>query len=222
MTCQREALDHTLAVWIGNTQGIYSSADASLALAISQTDSALTSSLTGMSALSDALVNELHSKTETITTGNLSAIEDAQNANRAELDRIIADYTTSTNSIVTDLIEQISAANLSADSTRAVLAQDFASVLANLGSPDPSSRVGLLGKLRSTATITGNTAAMLETVTYTTQSQGNSYSSQLVEMRLQAAQFQVSQDRIRDLPVFPNVPDGTDVVTVFSFHISGQ
>jgi len=226
LSCQKAALldrdnqGNDLSTWTNqvNANGLQNS----LNQALTQDLTAFGTAETQINSLSNGLVSELQSKTGTITSDNLTTIDTVKNQNSQDLAKITQDFKTSTNSVVTSLNDQVNAANLDADSSRAALEQDFTTLLANLGNPDPSSRVGLLGKLRSTATATGDTVTMLDTVKQTTSSHGNVLTSQLLDLKLQTAQYQASQARADDLKNFPGVPDGVDVFTVFCVHVSGN
>ena len=222
LTCQKDALTSSIDTWWNAVTDVYAQAGTTLDTAITRNDDALDLATQDVTDLSDSLVSELKTKTATITDENLAAIDDVKDRNQQELDQLAQSFTDSTDTIVSNLAEQVTAANLDADNARAILEQDFASVLANLGMPDQSSRVGLLGELHRITAMTGDTVAMLETVKQTATSQESVLSTQLLDLRLQAAQFQAAQDRVSDLSNFPGAPSGVDAFTVFSVHVSGS
>lgn len=194
-----------------------------LTTAISQNDDALSVALGDVDLVTGALSGGLASTSLAITQDNLTTIDDAQTQDLADLAIVLNDFASSTNSVVTGMLDQIDAANLNAAASRQALQQDFAIMLTSLGSPDQSSRVGLLGQLHATAAKASNTVDVLESVRQQVLANGATVSGQLVDLKLQAAQYQAARDRLASLPGFPGLPSGLDnVVTVYAIHVSGQ
>ena len=222
LACHQAALDDTLTTWFTQATGVYNAADADLSTALARNQAALGAAVTDITNLSDSLTTQLQQKTATITTANLAMIDQAETQNQIDLNQVTSSFTDSSDAVVTSLIQQITAANQNADSAAQILQQDFNAVLANLGSPDPASRGGLLGQLRSTTATTSATIEQLGTATQTATGEASSLNSQLVNLDLQAAVFQAAQDRLASLSAFPGAPDGVTVTTVFTIHVSGE
>jgi|GEM_PF-3488069 len=219
MTCQMPAVDSGLTTWADAVTTALNGANTTLDHAQTDTGTALNSALTKLGNVSDELISQLQAKTGTLATADLNMIGATSAQDDQQLATVMASFTNSTNPIVTNLIAQLTSSSTDLTTAQTELTQDFNAVLANLGSPNPTSQVGLLGQLHTSAALIQNAEGVLGGVSATTTGQGNQLSSDQVALALQAAQFQAAQDRIAAMPSFPGLPVGVSVPTVYSFHV---
>jgi hypothetical protein len=224
LNCIDANLTSTLSDWIDSVQASYDTVDDELADAVKQSQSAMTAAQGSISSLSDNLIISLAGDGGVVSTmgGNLDRIRVARTDTETTLQGILLQFATSADSLVVDMTTSLNQANADSEAARVALAQDFANVLADLGSPDSTGRDGLLGKLRGVAGQVGDTADVLTSVSQTTTSYSNVQSTELRSINLRAAQFAAAELRLSELPPFPGAPPGLDVFTVYSFHVSGR
>jgi hypothetical protein len=187
--------------------------------AIDSSHTALTDSVATIDGISDQLVTQLNTETGSIASQDLSTIDTVAADNTDKVNTLIDSFKSSTDSVVTDLMNEVDASTADLTSAQQLLNQDFAAVLDSLGSTDPNSQVGLLGQLHTSTGTAKIAQTVLVGVAGTTTNQTNVLSSNMSSLSLQAAQYQASQDMLKSLPTFPGVPNGVSVSTVFSYHI---
>jgi len=223
LTCGQAAMNQSIQDWYSQSRLSIDDVETGLGAAVLQNDAALASALNDVDTLTATLSTNLSTTSLALTQNNLAAIGDAETQTTTEVAMILSSFTNSANSIVTGMVSQVNAANLNAAASRQALQLDFETILANLGSPDPLSRTGLLGQLHTTTAKVSNTVDLLDNVQQQVSGTGTTVSNQIVALKLQAAQYQAAQDRLSNLPPFPGLPGGVDnALTVYSIHVSGR
>lgn len=222
VSCGVQALDTTLDAWQDEVNAALDQAGTGLAAAIARTDAAVLTAVGNINAVSDGLVTGLAEQTQRLTQDSLDTIDRVKVDNEADIRAMTGSFRAATDAVVSEMTDQLGAASLDLDATRTRLAENFSAVLANLGSPEPGSRAGLLGKLRSSASLVGDTANVLDDLTGTVADQAGTLSAWVAYARLQTAGLQAAQDRLADLPAFVAAPPGAQTLVVYSFRVLGS
>ncbi len=209
--------------------GILSEVDQDITTAARKTDTALqqASAQAGAMAadatnqiqlLSDQLAAAFGQQRDTTVPGTLAVIDDARDTADADMQQLLDQYQLRNDEVIAALTESMTAAQTDSVAAQQGLAQDFATLIGNLGGTDPSNRSGLIGKLFDVSGQVGQTGRMLATTQSAVASYGNSRSADMRDLALQAAQYTASQDRLADYHPFSDQAD--DAVTVFTFHLA--
>ncbi|MEV7971615.1 hypothetical protein [Cellulomonas sp. NPDC089187] len=191
-----------------------------LLLTVDRTQGALDRAESEIDALSSSLVTNLTAQKEAATESSLTMIEESRAQMKAEMDEILAAYDLASSQVLQQLSDSMQRSAAQSTAVAEVLNQDFADLLANLGSPDPTSRGGMLGKLHSITTQVGETGTVLDSVGTTTTAYGNQRSGELRDIDLRAAQYAAAEERLAAYRPFAQVDD--DLETVFVFQLRGE
>lgn len=194
--------------------------DARLALTSARTQDAADRAHGQIDLLSSGLVAEVTAQREAATASSQALVAAARERVREEMDAVLAGYDLASSEVLQQLTDAMARSGAQSSSVAASLGGDFADLLANLGSPDPTSRGGLLGKLHSITTQVGDTGGVLDTVHGTTAAYGNVRSGELRDLDLRAAQFAAAEERLAGYRPFAGVDE--DLETVFVFQIRGD
>lgn len=170
--------------------------------------------------LASGLVAEVTAQRQEATAGSQALVTAARAQVREEMDAVLAGYDLAASRVLQQLTDAMQQSGAQSLAVAASLGGDFADLLANLGSPDPTSRGGLLGKLHSITTQVGETGGVLDAVHGTTTAYGNVRSGELRDLDLRAAQFAAAEQRLADYRPFADVDD--DLETVFVFQVRGD
>ena len=219
--CQMTSLQAGLDTWFTAADDVYQQADNLIADAMDNTDKALDKHLAAMNDLAAAVTGEIAETNETISKSNQKMVESAREEARRGVNDIQNSFNQSTNSVVRDLVNQINAANRDAGATRTTLERDYQSVLASLGTPDQSSRDGLLGKIWGAISTTGDAVEVLNQISRVTSTRSHTLAAQLLDVELQEAQYRAALNRTSEMPKLHESLDGINVISVLSIHIGG-
>lgn len=196
------------------------STDAQFALTQDRTQGALDRASEQIDLLSDSLVAGLTTQRAAATESSLAMIDASREQMRSEVDEILAAYDLASSQVLQQLSESMLRSAAQSTQVAQSLNQDFADLLANLGSPDPTSRGGMLGKLHSITTQVGETGSVLDSVGTTVTAYGNVRSGELRDIDLRAAQFVAAEDRLAEYRPFAGLD--ADLETVFVFQLRGE
>ena len=174
--------------------------------------------VTGMSA---GLASTLHGVAQTVGQ-DLTLLDASQAQTQATVATTLSDLTTSSQQSVAQLASQIAQATVDSQSSKTLLQADFALVLASLGSTDPTSRVGLLGKLRSATGQIGSVADALSKVEQTTTTSLNTRQAEARVFQLNDAIYKAVQAMLDAYQPFPGPRVSDTTVTVFTFHLGNN
>jgi hypothetical protein len=158
---------------------------------------------------------------DTIVHPIFAQLDQAAAGADTRLGTIAGQFHTDTAGIIADMAGQTDRATANLAAARETLSGDFDILLSDLGSPDPASREGLLGKLREIAAQVGDTATVLSALVRTTNDYANTRSADVREANLQAAEFAAAQAKVAGFAAFAGAPEGVDVTTVFTFTLGG-
>jgi trimeric autotransporter adhesin len=192
-------------------------ADEQLLLSTDRTQTALDQAGAEIDALSDRLVADVTVQQQAALSGSLDLIEEARARLGTEMDQVLATYDLAAGEVLTRLSESMQRSATSSSEVAAALTSDFADLLANLGTPDGTSRGGLLGKLTGITTQVGETGSVLDTAGSTASAYGNQRSGELRDIALRSAQYAAAQDRLAGYQPFAQVDE--ELETVFVFQI---
>ncbi|NHT17438.1 hypothetical protein [Cellulomonas sp. IC4_254] len=206
-------LDHRLDEVAGGS-------DARLALASGRTQDAADRAHDQIDLLASGLVAEVTAQRQEATAGSQALVTEARTRVRAEMDAVLADYDLAASGVLQQLTDAMQRSGAQSIAAATALGGDFADLQANLGSPDPTSRGGLLGKLHSITTRVGDTGGVLDSVHGTTTAYGNVRSGELRDLDLRAAQFAAAEARLAGYRPFAEVSE--DLETVFVLQVRGD
>lgn len=174
---------------------------------------------TQIDVVSDQVVQEVTGQREVALTDALGVVEGAREQVGGELDAILAGYDLAAGDLLRRLDESMTRSATRSTEVAAVLEADFGDLLVNLGSPDPTSRAGLLGKLHGITTQVGEVGTELASVGATTAAHGNLRSAGARETALRAAQLAAAADR---LDTFRLLEQAGDLESVLVVEIHGE
>ncbi len=194
--------------------------DARLGLTSERTRDAADRAHEQIDLLSAGLVAEVTAQREAATASSQELVAAAREQVREEMDAVLSGYDLASSGVLQQLTEAMDRSGAQSQSVAASLGGDFADLLANLGSPDPTSRGGLLGKLHGVTTQVGDTGGVLDSVHGTTTAYGNVRSGELRDLDLRAAQFAAAEERLTAYRPFAGVDE--DLETVFVFQLRGE
>lgn len=194
--------------------------DARLALTAGRTLDAADRAHEQIDLLASGLVGEVTAQRQEATAASQALVGAARAQVRAEMDAVLAGYDLATSGVLQRLTDAMQRSGAQSLGVAASLGGDFADLLANLGSPESTSRGGLLGKLHSITTQVGETGGVLDSVHGTTAAYGNVRSGELRDLDLRAAQFAAAEERLAGYRPFADVDD--DLETVFVFQVRGD
>lgn len=194
--------------------------DARLALTSGRTLDAADRAHEQIDLLASELVAEVTAQRQEATAASQALVAAARAQVREEMDAVLAGYDLATSGVLQQLTGAMQRSGAQSLAVAASLGGDFADLLANLGSPDPTSRGGLLGKLHSITTQVGETGGVLDSVHGSTAAYGNVRSGELRDLDLRAAQFAAAEERLAGYRPFADVDD--DLETVFVFQLRGD
>lgn len=195
------------------------STDAQLGLTTQRTQDAGDRAHHRIGTLSSGLVSEVTAQREAATAASQALVAESHAEVREEMDAILAAYDLASGGVLQQLTEAMQQSGAQSTAVAASLGADFADLLVNLGSPEPTSRGGLLGKLHGITTQVGDTGGVLDSVAATTTAHGNVRSAELRDIDLRAAQFAAAEARLAAYRPFVEVDE--DLETVFVFQVRG-
>lgn len=115
----------------------------------------------------------------------------------------------------------VDSANASLLASEKALSADLQQVLVDLGENEDGG-TGLLGSIQTGATLTGVSQDKILQAARQADAYANIRGRDLAELYLQQAQTAASLDRLAAFPAFGvELPDGTQHLTVFTFHLGG-
>ncbi|WP_169165694.1 hypothetical protein [Cellulomonas taurus] len=220
LLCVQHTLGERLTVLDNQIDTTTRSTDSQLALTATQTQSALDRAQAQIDLMSGELASNLDQQRAAATEGSLAMIAASQAQMTQELDAILASYDLTSSQVLQQLTDSMQRSASQSTQVAATLDEAFTNLLANLGSPDPTSRGGMLGKLHSITTQVGETGTVLDAVGTTTTAYGNVRSGELRDIDLRAAQFDAAEARRASYRPFAQVDD--DLETVFVFQLRGE
>lgn len=200
--------------------GTQSGTDGRLQDAANRTQDAMDRAGQEIDRLSAGLVTDLNTQREAGTEAALALIDQSRADMQAQIDQILATYDLMSSQVLSELSSSMQQSATESTAVAQSLTQDFAVLLANLGSPDPTSRGGMLGKLHGITAQVGETGTVLDSVGSTTTAYGNIRSGELRDIDLRSAQFAAAEERRAQYRPFAEVDD--DLETVFVFQIRGE
>ncbi|WP_164477787.1 hypothetical protein [Nocardioides pantholopis] len=128
----------------------------------------------------------------------------------------------SVSKVVGNISRTVSSANRSLGDTDKQLSRDLEAVLVDLGDPESGSG-GLLGALRTNAGQTALSTRQVTAANTRASSFGNVRAEALDDIYLQQEQLTRSLEMQQEFPAFGlEVPGGSSVLTVFTFHLEGK
>lgn len=220
LLCVQNTLGERLTALDGQIDTTTRSTDSQLALTATQTQGALDRAQAQIDVMSGALASNLDEQRSAATESSLAMIAASQVQMAQELDAILASYDLTSSQVLQQLTDSMARSVSQSTQVAAALDEAFTNLLADLGSPDPTSRGGMLGKLHSITTQVGETGAVLDSVGTTTTAYGNVRSGELRDIDLRAAQFDAAEARRAGYRPFAQVDD--DLETVFVFQLRGE
>jgi hypothetical protein len=149
---------------------------------------------------------------------DLSLIDASQKAARDTVERVLTDLTATAQASVADLAAQVQQATSDSEAARKQLQADFSRVMANLGDPDPTSRIGLLGKLHDAADQVGLAAGQVLDVTDDVTAYAAGLRLDLSDLDLYDAQVKAADQRLREWHPFADQAGAT----VFTYRVQGS
>jgi len=194
--------------------------DARLALTSRRTLDAADRAHEQIDLLASGLVAEVTAQRQEAAAASQALVAAARAQVREEMDAVLAGYDLATSGVLQQLTDAMQQSGAQSLAVAGSLGADFADLLANLGSPDPTSRGGLLGKLHSITTQVGETGGVLDVVHGATSAYGSVRSGELRDLDLRAAQFAAAEERLAGYRPFADVDD--DLETVFVFQVRGD
>jgi trimeric autotransporter adhesin len=220
LLCVQHTLGGRLTILDNQIDTTTRSTDSQLALTATQTQSALDRAQAQIDLMSGELASNLDQQRAAAAEGSLAMIAASQAQMTQELDAILASYDLTSSQVLQQLTDSMQRSASQSTQVAATLDEAFTNLLANLGSPDPTSRGGMLGKLHSITTQVGETGTVLDAVGTTTTAYGNVRSGELRDIDLRAAQFDAAEARRAGYRPFTQVDD--DLETVFVVQLRGE
>jgi hypothetical protein len=210
---QLGGLNVTIAAAETTTSAILDNAKAGIQLGFDRVE-------TQVGTLAQQLADSLTTEQATAVGGMSAVIDQAKDQLAAELAKALQDLDLSTNTVIETMTEAMLAAQTDSLAASQTLAHDFAVLLANLGTADPSSRTGLVGKLSGITGQVGDTGTVLDNVTGTVVSFGAIRAGELRDFNLRSAQIELAQQLESEYHAFGTADEET--MTVFLFHVDGK
>lgn len=217
LLCLEADLGRLLHALDAQIAGTAAASDAELQRTAGRTQDARDRGREEIDALSSGLVEELTVQRESATASSLEMVEQSRTQARTQMDQVLDGYDLASSRVLQQLTDAMQRSSTESTAVAGVLAAGFADLLANLGSPDPTSRGGMLGKLHAITTQVGETGTVLDVVGGATAAHGSVRSGELRDLDLRAAQHAASEERLAGYRPFADLED--DLETVFVFQL---
>jgi hypothetical protein len=219
LACLNGTVATTLSGWFADAQDSLTAADDGLGLAADQADqTGLQQAQAGIGAAADALSAALTGQVSDAVRDDLALVDSSQEAARDTVARVLNELTATAQESVADLTAQVQQSTSDSEAARKQLQADFSRVMANLGDPDPTSRIGLVGKLHDAADQIGLAANQVLDVTADVTVYADGLRLDLSGLDLYDAQVKAADQRLREWHPFADQA-GT---TVFTYLVQGS
>ncbi len=220
LVCVQHVLGDRLTALDAQIDGTSQSTTVQLAVTAERTQSALDRAERQIDLMSETLTTTLIEQKDAATASSLALIDASRDRMSAELAAVLASYDLTASQVVQRLSDSMGRSAAQSRAVAATLDEAFTNLLANLGSPDPTSRGGMLGKLHGITTQVGETGAVLDSVGTSTTAYGNVRSAERRDIDLRAAQFEAAEARLATYRPLAQV-DG-DLTTVVVYQLRGE
>lgn len=173
----------------------------------------------GVASASDSLVEALSAARPAANQALTGLINSARTDTESRLQAALAAFGVSTAEDFESLAAAMAAAGAESELVAASLAAEFTTLATNLGSADPTSQVGMLGKLNTITAQVGATGDDLSGIDQNVADFAASRRGSLRDLGLASAQYDRSLELLGNYQPFG--AQGSDAVVIFLYHIPG-
>jgi len=220
--CYGDSLKQTLTEVDKGLRTAQTSITGLLQDASTKTQKGLDGTTRQIAVLSDQLAQSLADERTTSTELMQDAVAAARAKLQADLKLTLQDMGLAKDAVITALTAAVEAAQADSQQAAQALQRDFDNLMDNLGSTEPDSQTGLLGKLNGITGQVGLTGTTLDQVNTTVVTHGNNRSGELRELDLKSAQFDQAQALLDSYRPFQTEADQGKVTTVFIYHLRAK
>ena len=221
LACQNESAVTSLAEVGKSLETAQSAAKASIETAQSGALETVSQFGAQLDSLGAQVQGVLDKQSQLTRDNAASLLEQSKKQTDAQLAQALDSLSVTMTSTINDLNSALTRSTEETSVVASQLASQFETLLLNLGQPQSSSRLGLIGKLNGVTTDVGETGNVIDGVGTTVNSLGDSRKGALRRIALQNTVYASAESRLADYKPFAQ-QGTTPVTTVVTFSMGGR